>query len=244
MIDLRLALMCGTDIPIEECQLVIHQPTLKEIALIGEQEFLIGVQTFCIQKNMLLQEDKGLLSNTNNFQIFMTIMSQPETADKKKAVQNIFNLFFPTYKILITPRSLIFTQEGQDNILIDENNFDYIQNMVSQICCLKNGLGGQENFNPANAKAREIAEKLMRGRQRAAAQNGDSNNSIFVQYISILTIGIGSMSLQDIINLTMYQLYDLVERYTLYVNWDLDVRTRLAGGKPDSKPDNWMKDLH
>ena len=31
--DIRLALMCGTDIPLPECQLVIHQPRIKEIAL-------------------------------------------------------------------------------------------------------------------------------------------------------------------------------------------------------------------
>jgi hypothetical protein len=52
------------------------------------------------------------------------------------------------------------------------------------------------------------------------------------------------MSLQDCLNLTMYQLYDLVERYMLYVNWDIDLRSRLAGGKPDSQPDNWMKIIH
>ena len=60
----------------------------------------------------------------------------------------------------------------------------------------------------------------------------------------ILTIALSSMSVQDLIQLTMFQLYDLIERYTLYLNWDLDVRTRLAGGKPDSQPDNWMKDIH
>jgi len=52
------------------------------------------------------------------------------------------------------------------------------------------------------------------------------------------------MSLQDCLNLTMYQLFDLIERYSLYVNWDLDIKSRLAGGKPDSKPDNWMKNIH
>jgi hypothetical protein len=52
------------------------------------------------------------------------------------------------------------------------------------------------------------------------------------------------MPLSEAMNLTMYQLYDLVERYTLYLNWDLDIRTRLAGGKPDSKPDDWMKNIH
>ena len=30
----------------------------------------------------------------------------------------------------------------------------------------------------------------------------------------------------------------------LYLNWDIDLRSRLAGGKPDRHPDNWMKNLH
>ena len=37
--DIRLSLMCGTDIPVPECQLSIHQPKIKEIALIGETDF-------------------------------------------------------------------------------------------------------------------------------------------------------------------------------------------------------------
>ena len=52
------------------------------------------------------------------------------------------------------------------------------------------------------------------------------------------------MSLQDAMDLTMFQLYDLVERYMLYINWDMDIRCRLAGGKPENTPDNWMKNIH
>ena len=112
------------------------------------------------------------------------------------------------------------------------------------IFCSKDGPMDQQSFNPADEKAREIAEKLMRGRQRVAAQNGSSNASVFSQYLSILTIGLNSMSLQNLADLTMFQLYDLIERYNLYINWDLDIRSRLAGGKPDTKPDNWMKNIH
>ena len=36
-----LVLMAGADIPIPECQLIIHQPTLREIAFIGESDFFI-----------------------------------------------------------------------------------------------------------------------------------------------------------------------------------------------------------
>jgi hypothetical protein len=60
----------------------------------------------------------------------------------------------------------------------------------------------------------------------------------------VLTVGIGSMSLKDIMELTIYQLYDLIERYSLYINWDLDIRSRLAGAKGDKPVDNWMKSIH
>ena len=240
--DNRLTLMCGTDYPVPECQIIIHQPRIKEIALIGEQDFFSGIQCLCLNKSMFVK-DESLLSNTNNFQIFMTIMSEKETVEKKLAVQQVCTLLFPKYKVMFTPRSMVISGEG-NTIQIDENNFEYLQKALSDICCMKTGPMDQQAFNPSDAKAREIAEKLMRGRQRVAAQKGQSNTSIFTQYLSILTVGIGSMSLQDMMDLTMFQLYDLVERYMLYVNWDIDIQCRLAGGKPDNQPDNWMKNIH
>ena len=241
--DKRLALMCGTDIPVPECELVIHQPRIKEIALIGESDFFSGIQCLCLNKSMFVK-DESLLADTNNFQIFMTIMSEKEAADKKNAVQQVCTLLFPQYKVLFTPRSILITGGAEGSLMIDEKNFEYLQAAISDICCLKTGPMDQQAFNPANDKAREIAEKLMRGRQRVAAQKGGSNISIFSQYLSILTIGVGSMSLQEALNLTIFQLYDLIERYMLYVNWDMDIRCRLAGGKPDNQPDNWMKNIH
>jgi hypothetical protein len=42
----------------------------------------------------------------------------------------------------------------------------------------------------------------------------------------------------------MYQLYDLIERYGLYINWDLDIKSRLAGASGDKPVENWMKPIH
>ena len=242
MSDIRLALMCGTDIPVPEIQATIHQPKIKEIALIGEADFFVAVQCLNIDKNYLRQ-DKTLLQDTNNFQIFMTIMSEKEARDKKKATQELLQLLFPNYSILFTPRSIML--QGKDNSsIIDENNFEAFQQVLKQIFCVSNANNQQSGFNPANDKAREIAEKLMRGRQKVAELNGSANASIFSQYLSILTIGVQSMSLQTLMNSTMFQIYDLVERYQLYISWDIDIRSRLAGAKPDEHPDNWMKNIH
>ena len=241
--DYRLNLICGTDMLIPECNLVAHQPRIKEISFIGESDFFIGAQTLCLHKTMFI-EDKTILDSINNFQIFMTIMLQDETKDKKANILNVLNLLFPSYKVNVTPNSLLFIKEGVSPITVDGNNFEALQEVLRLIFCMHNGPMDQQAFNPANDKAREIAQKLMRGRRRVAAQNGNSNVSVFSQYMSILTIGLGSMSLQDLTNLTMFQLYDLMERYTLYTAWDLDVRQRLAGGKPEGTPDNWMKNIH
>ena len=241
--DYRAALICGIDLPIPECQLVAHQPNISEIAFVGEADFFIGVQALCLYKSMFI-EDKTLSDNITNFQIFMTIMMDKESKKQKDAVNKVLKLCFPEYKILITPNSLIFTQEGQPQIMVDEKNFEALQAILRKIFCMKDGPMDQQAFNPGNDKAREIAKKLMRGRDRIAAERGGSNSSVFSQYISILTVGLSSMSMQELTKLTMFQLYDLIDRYNLYVKWDLDIRARLAGAKPKEESDNWMKNIH
>ena len=240
--DIRLALMTGIDIPIPELQATLHQPTIKEISYIGEKDFLVGIQCLSIQKSMVIQ-DESLLSTTSNFQIFMTIMNEKTTQDKKQSVLTALNLLFPGYVIFFTPRAISMNCD-KGNVIIDEGNFEKFQQIISQVFCLSKS--DASSFNPQNKKAKEIADKLMKARQRIAAQKAaeQGEGSVFAQYVSTLTVGLGSMSLQDCINLTMYQMYDLVERYSLYINWDIDLKSRLAGAKPDKPVDNWMKQIH
>ncbi len=240
--NLTLQLMSGIDIPIPQCQLVLHQPTIKEISFMGEQDFFIAVQVLTVSKN-IINQGETLLADTNNFQIFMTIMNSKETVDKKEVVLTLFNLIFPTKKITMLPASIILSSDGETAV-IDESNFEYLQDIIRAVFCLSNNLVGQQSFNPANEQARQIAEKLMRGRARVAAQNSQQQSSIFGQYLSVLTVGINSMSLQDCLELTMYQLIDLIERYMLYIDWDIDIRSRLAGAQVNKPIENWMKDIH
>ena len=233
-------LMTGVDIPIPELQTAVHQPTIKEISMIGEKEFFMGAQVLCLNKTMYIQ-DENLLSETTNFQIFMTIMQNKEASSAKLCVLKVLSLLFPNGQVLFTPRSLMLNI-GEQSINIDENNFENLQFILSAIFCLKES--GQDTFNPGNEEARKIAEKLMRGRQRVAAIKAkEGGDSVFTRYLSILTVGL-RIRLQDMLDLTVFQLYDLIERYMLNINWDLDVKQRLAGAKPDHEVDDWMKNIH
>ena len=183
--DCRLALMCGNDLPVPECQITIHQPTIKEIALIGEEIFFSGAQCFCINKTMFSQ-DKTVLLNTNNFQIFMTIMQEKEAVDKKTAVQQVATLLFPNYKMSFTPNSILLI--GPQVITIDENNFEILQSILRLIFCVKDD--PSISYNPGNEKAKEIANKLKRGKEKVAAQRAEGAGSIISQYLSTLAVGL------------------------------------------------------
>ena len=239
--DFKLALFTGIDIPIPELEMVIHQPTIKEISFIGDICFFTGVQCLNISKSSIFQ-DETLLTNLNNFQIFMMIMTEKEAADKKECVLSLFSLLFPNYKVVLTPRALSLIKDEEIHT-VDETNFEILQDIIRQLFCFNQGPMDAQSFNPQDKKAKEIADQLLRARERVGAKKSEGG-SIFAQYASVLTVGLGSMSLQDSLNLTMYQLLDLIERYMLFVNWDLDIKSRLAGAKSDSRPENWMKNIH
>lgn len=241
MNNYTLQLMTGIDFLIEECNLIIHQPTIKEISYFGEQNFFAGAQLLCLNKTMLLEEEQA--KQITNFQLFIQIINEKNMTKQKNLVNQVLEILFPAYQIYMTPRSILFNTEG-NNFIINEENFDDFQEVLKKILCLSQS--GQDSFNPQGEKATEIAKKLQKAREKIAALNKQENktNSAFSQYLSVITVGIGSMSLEHSINLTIYQLYDLVERYSLYINWDLDIRSRLAGAKAERPVENWMKSIH
>lgn len=243
--DTRLALMTGVNIPIPELQLVIHQPTLKEISMMGEKEFFTAIHFLCVEKEALVQ-DKSLLQNLTNFQVLMKVMEQLKGREERNAFTTLLSLLFPDFRPMITPNSIIFANpETQQNIMIDNNNFQILQDSLKEVLCVNNIFqGGNVIYNPLNKRAKEIADKLMRGRRKVAELKEKSNDSVITRYLSILTIGIHSMTLNDCINLTLYQLFDLVERFTLYTKWNIDLRIRLAGGEVKQETEDWMKNIH
>lgn len=246
--------MTGVAIPIPPLELTIHQPVIKEISYMGELDYFSTIQLLCFDKNTIMAanpQGASSLSAMSDFQIFMTLINVPDD-EKRAQIQNnlimALTILFPGYGVQILPNGmgLYFNNPNtKHNIMINDTNFQILKDALTEVTSVRNSAGGENsNFNPKGKKAAEIAAKILKGRARAAEQKGYSADGVLGRYVSILTIGLSSMSLDDCLNLTVYQLYDLIERYGLYIGWDLDIRSRLAGGKPDDKPDDWMKDLH
>lgn len=242
--DNRLALLTGADIPIPECQLILHQPTIKEISYMGEEDFFKAMQTVLIDKSMFKQ-GKIDLFEVNNFQIFIAVVNEEEGKELKELLKQFFLLLFPTMKFNFTPQSILVMGK-EESVIIDETNFNKLQEVLKLAFCFldkKEDENPEYNIDESDARAKEIRDKILKGRQRVAQLKGDNEQSIFSIYMSMISVALG-ISLLELNQYTMYQLFDTVERYSLYSAYDLDIRARMAGAKGDKPIENWTKNIH
>lgn len=244
--DIRLALMSGVDIPVPECQVILHQPRIREIAMLGENDFNTAAHLLCLSTEDWNQQME-IPEDLNSFNILMRVLQEKEAADKKQMVKIVLSLVLPKYQVLLTPRSIICNGE-EENLIIDEGNFEFFQKILRKIFCIKKKVEKEdeipETYNPANEKAKKIAEKLYAGRKKLndLKENKYPDDSALSRYFSILAIGLGYTP-EELNDLTLQQLMNLAERYTMKIRYDMIISVRLAGGKPDEQPDNWMGPL-
>lgn len=244
-----LTLISGIDVPIPEIGVNIHQPTIREIAYIGEKSFYEAAQTIIIQKEDFInrlenitQEDKTALSLMSNFEIFLKLVEANPLSSTK--VQMLLSLLFPDFNSSIEERFIFLVNpKEQKSILINDSTFEILQEVITTILCLQSG-NTKEEFNPQGDRAREIAEKIKRGRERAARLKGEKKqqSSFLSKYISGLGIGTNTLNIHNVLDLTLYQLLNQLERYGLYTQYNISIQAKMAGAK-DVEDVDWLKDI-
>ena len=236
-----LLLQTGGDIPFIPARVTIHNPSLKEIGMIGEKNFHIGCQFLSFNKNKFLNnEDKTRLENKSNFEIFMSEMNSREKAIHKNDAIMVLALLFPQYKIKIDKDKILLQLENFSSSINKQNYEDFVD-VINQMFCLKIAEG--DDFNPADALAAKIAEKIKKGKQKRNKKDTDDNISIYGKFISILSVGL-QKDKNILREYTIYQIRDEFERFMAEQNYDMYFRAKLAGAQDLEEVKNWMDDLH
>lgn len=243
-------LLSKNDIPFEQAHLFIHQPTLKEISLIGENVFFSTCDILNFSKDKITKnEDKSRLKDLTDFEILMTIINNKEsdTAKQKKAqIESLFMLLFPEFTINFLPMSIMLSK-GQDRHLIDRSNFDILRKIINQMFCLSNFLNGvNSKYNPGGSQAKALVQKFKQ-RERKLSQIKKSTKKqeveILSRYISILSVG-ESKDMNTLLQYTVYQLFDEFNRFKLREDFNMYIQCKLAGAQNLQEVKHWMSDLH
>lgn len=248
MFDDLLLLISGNDIPFPQAQMNVHQPTLKEIGYIGEENFFTGLQILTFSKKMLSLEDKVHLEDQSDFDIFIAILKERNAVMQKNrnCALMVLALLFPQYTINIEKDALKFenlSNTDEEPHYINNINYEDFKKILAAIFDTKKNSNG--DVNPSGPLARKIAEKLKKRQEQLAKIKGQSNKKVDIisRQASILAIAL-NISLKDVLEYTIYQLFDQIERYQLQAGYDIYVKAKMAGATDMKEPEDWMQDIH
>ena len=240
-----LLLLSGNDIPFIEAGVTIHQPSIKEIAYIGEEAFFTGCELLNFSKNILPEEDKMNLEDKTNFDILIAILREPNAVMQKNrnCVNMVLALIFPEYYIAFTNNGIQLKKENeQDSHYINNENFEIFKQIVNQM--FNYSKESSTDYNPAGERARQIAEKLkQRQKKLAEVKNQKNKIDIISRYMSILTVG-QQKNMRDFLEYTIYQLFDEFQRFELKMGYDIYIQAKMAGAKDLKDVEDWMQDIH
>ena len=243
-----LLFLSGADIPFVEGTITIHQPTLYEISLIGEEALFTGCELLRFTKDILSTEDKIRLSNYSDFNILMSIMNDKSGSmiHNVSCAEMVLDLLFPYYERQWVPQleCLAFKIPEETTFCgkLDASNFDAFKQIIVPMFCLEKT--GAEEYNAQGELAKKIADKFKKRKQSLATLSSKPNKvAIFSRYISILTVG-EHKDMNSFMKYTVYQLFDEFQRFQLKMGYDVYFQARMAGAKDMKEPDDWMKDIH
>lgn len=246
--------LSGQPVLVKECSLVLTQPTIKQIAMVGEDEFLQGVQIFANYKAyaelVRASQGEGIdLSSYSDFQLLMAILNQEK--EIKANVGIFFQLVCPNYNVKFLDHMIAFSVKDDENsstvAAINPFTLERFAEVVKNLFLMKNE--NEVDYNPGNDKAKAIKEKILEGRRKVSAQKQikeGKNTSLFGSYASIVSIGM-SIDINTIYNYTPFQIYDTILRYYAKVSWDFYQKVSTTPLMDTSKmetPEEWGRNFY
>lgn len=242
----EIQFLSGNDIPFPEARLVLHQPTIKEIAYIGEDTFFTGCELLNFNKDNLPEEDKIHLEDKTNFEVLIAIMKEQNiTIQRQKVcIEMVLSLVFPEYNIEIKDNYISLKKAAEEEeFKITNNNFEEFKRLLRHMFALD--IDGEEgsDYNPSGDLAKRIADKMKKRHQKLQQVKGESKISVLGRYISILAVG-EQKDMNSLLQYTVYQLSEEFRRYQLKLQWDITLQAKMAGAKDLQDVEDWMKDFH
>jgi hypothetical protein len=240
----KFTLMSGSPIPVEKLGIIIRQPKLFEIAAIGEESFYRYLSFLKITKKHVLdslsdRDAKIFINSKNEFEVLNIIISSDPYLEN--GIKTILNLIIEDFEFIKFNESFMLLKlHSGHQAIINEESFLVIKDIIYQIFNLNSK--EKEDYNPINDAAAAIAEKLKKAKEKLNQEKGKKGESILSNFISILAVGLNSLNMDDILNLTIYQVFNIMERFGMYSQYQTQIQALMQGAE-DIELVDWLKSI-
>lgn len=241
-----LTLYSGVDIQDKENNLIIHQPTIKEICMLGEDSLFIILQLIKLNKEDLEGNiNKIEKSKITNFDIFLKVINE-ERKDLKDIVIQFFTILFQDYTVQINDNNieLIFNRQEDVKITIDSNKYEILKDIINQMFMIEDSTKNVAKDKASQKLLKKFQERksiLAKKKQNLQTDEEKQNEikSVIASMISVLSIG-NNISSQSILEYNYFRLMVDYKKLLTKVQYDTVDRYRIAGAKIEKDPENWI----
>ncbi len=241
-----LTLYSGVDIHDKENNLIIHQPTIKEICMLGEDSLFIILQLIKLNKEDLEGNiNKIEKSKITNFDIFLKVINE-ERKDLKDIVIQFFTILFQDYTVQINDNNieLIFNHQEDVKIIIDNNKYEILKDIINQMFMIEDNAKNVAKDKASQKLLKKFQERkniLAKKKQNLQTDEEKQNEikSAIASMISVLSIG-NNISSQSILEYNYFRLMVDYKKLLTKVQYDTVDRYRIAGAKIEKDPENWI----
>lgn len=226
-LDTELKLLAGLPIIVDDIE--IKPLTLREIIKIGYNNYVNNLNIYALKVSDLFQEITDDIKDIKVFDIILNV------SDVYQMFQYSSVIFF-NYNILKTDlesQNIIF----DENKLLHRNNWEEVCKIIKLQNCIveKNE---EDEFNCANERARKFMEEIKKIKQNAPKKKEEVNLSSIISSVAYKS----NIGMNNILDLTIYQLYDAYYRLNIIDNYDKTM-VGVYAGTIDSKKIN-LKDIN
>jgi len=230
-IDDELRLLKGSSFFMDGIE--IKPFTISEIVEIGYEKYHQTMNIFVLEVEDIIKDIPEELNDITTFDLFL-----------KSGLQELFEGFIGAIGLFLRIENTnSFGIDEECNIVLDKEkkinseNWNKICKIIKMQNCVKRE---KEDYNPANEQARKIIEKI----KALKRENPIKESITFPSMISGIANKSNNLNILNIWDLTIYQLYDALNRLNLIDNYQFTLNGIYAGtvnGKEINMKDiNWM----
>ena len=231
-----LYLLTGLPVPFENVG-ELHQHKLIDIARMGESDFnrFLSVTVFEVE-DLDLKIPEGM--DVSTFDV--VVSNCLENVQFKAEVENAFTFFF-SERVRFSNEHHIFRVGDENDIrVINKENYELLKEMLKEIYYLSKQ--EKEEGKPVSEAAKRILEKQKESKKQIDKLKGRGKKGCQLSDLVSSLCANSNISIKEVWNLTLYQFMDQFYRLQLVEEYDIAIRSVLAGADPkEVNPEHYVK---
>ena len=231
-----LKLMRGKDVVIDGVG-VLKPIKVDEISDIGEKKYYQYLNNLCfdIDDLNMTQEQKLQLEKDNISPFHLIVSGCLNDIEHLQLIIKAFKFFFKDDVCFIRQVGIFFLGDFEEGRFITIDNFENIKTILK----FQNGLSKNDILeeNPKDERTRRLLEKRRKAREKLlkakSQENGDVEPLTFADLVSIMCANANGVNHENVWDMNIYMFQNQFQRMKLIDDYDISIRSLLAGAKSD-----------